>query len=310
MLILYAALYISIFLAIYKAIRFIREERITNEVLKTFENRNKRKKLLQEEKRINIGNTEEVGVINKFNIMFERTGITKRIPSLTSEIYIIITLIIAMLIGFTSKLFCGYWAINLLASLVSIFVMYFIIYYLSGIAYERVDSQIINFINYLDNFSTSSSDIVSIIENTTVYMEGTLKDYLTEFVMESKQGQGKRAFRNLQARIENVKFQQLLKNLEIASKHDANYKEVISEARIILKGYFKNKEKRKEVVRNGRVEIVILIALSSFIFYMMQTITPNLMVDLRTTYIGSLLILFFVFLVCLSIWVFIKIDRG
>ena len=133
---------------------------------------------------------------------------------------------------------------------------------------------------------------------------------MEKFVRESRHGKIKLAFQNLADKIENVKFQQLIKNLEIASRHEANYKEVVSESRIILKGYFKNKEKRKELIRNGRIELVMMLLISTLVLKMVTDITPNLANDIFTTTEGAIFVLIGIILIGACIWLFLRIDRG
>lgn len=307
---MYIMLFIALFIGIYEVIKGAFNKRTLNNIVDKIENRDKSREEIQELKRVKYGNIDESGFFNEFNLMYKRSGIKEKITFLTSEIYIGISIILSISLYFFSRLIYNYWAVNLLISLLFLVVMYSIVYYLSGYRFEKIDGQISNFINYFDNFASSSTDIITIIEDTSRYMDGVLKNYLVTFVVEAKQGNIKLAFRNLESKIENPKFQELLKNLEISSRHSAKYKTIINEGREIFKGYFKNKQNRKEKIKEGRTEIVILLVISAVIFNMLKSVTPNLIIDLKTTQVGNLFILIFVLLIAITTLTFIKIDRG
>lgn len=309
-IIIYLGLFLLAAINAYRIIKFWLDNKITKIVIDNFEESYDKRCSKSDKQKLVEGNIEETNILRSLDIMINRSGIREKYSFFTTEVFITLTIMIVISTYFLSKFINNYWGFNLLISMFAGLACYFSIYYLSGISYEKIDSQITNFINYLENFATTNVDIVTIIEKTAFYMEDPLKSYLEKFVTESRQGKIKLAFQNLADKIENVKFQQLIKNLEIASRHEANYKEVVSESRIILKGYFKNKEKRKELIRNGRIELAMMLLISTLVLKMVTDITPNLANDIFTTTEGAIFVVIGIVLIGACIWLFLRIDRG
>ena len=309
-IIIYLGLFLLAAINAYRIIKFWLDNKITKKVIDNFEESYDKRCSKSDKQKLVEGNIEETNILRSLDIMINRSGIREKYSFFTTEVFITLTIMIVISTYFLSKFINNYWGFNLLISMFAGLACYFSIYYLSGISYEKIDSQITNFINYLENFATTNVDIVTIIEKTAFYMEDPLKSYLEKFVTESRQGKIKLAFQNLADKIENVKFQQLIKNLEIASRHEANYKEVVSESRIILKGYFKNKEKRKELIRNGRIELAMMLLISTLVLKMVTDITPNLANDIFTTTEGAIFVVIGIVLIGACIWLFLRIDRG
>ncbi len=309
-IIIYLGLFLLAVINAYRIIKFWLDNKITKIVIDSFEESYDKRCSKSDKQKLVEGNIEETNILRSLDIMINRSGIREKYSFFTTEVFIALTIVIVVSTYFLSKFINNYWGFNLLIAMFAGLACYFSIYYLSGISYEKIDSQITNFINYLENFASTNVDIVTIIEKTSFYMEDPLKSYLEKFVTESRQGKIKLAFQNLVDKIENVKFQQLIKNLEIASRHEANYKEVVSESRIILKGYFKNKEKRKELIRNGRIELIMMLLISTLVLKMVADITPNLANDIFTTTEGAIFVVIGIILIGACIWLFLRIDRG
>ena len=186
---------------------------------------------------------------------------------------------------------------------------YIALYIASGLTYEKVDDGLLLFINHLENFSSTTDDVVTLFEKTLPYVKEPLKRYVEEFVNEAKSGDLKLAFRNFEKKVENKRFKSILNNLEIASRHEANYKDILGESRVILKGYFESKQRNKSIVQNGRAEILLVLLMAGVMIGVMSGITPNLLFDLQNTLAGNFIILYCVIVFIFIIWQFIAFDK-
>ncbi len=223
-----------------------------------FETNYQKRQELEEKIRREEGNVIKKGFIHHIDMMIERSRLRKKIPFLTTELYLVISVIVGLTCFILSKLFIQFWVINVLIGIIAVFGMYLVIYYSSGFNFEKIDDQIIiavfgmylviyyssgfNFekiddqiitlINDIENFSNVSNDIVTIFENVADYLDDPLDEYFMEFVQYSREtGDIEGAFKNIEGKLENEKLQNLFKNLEIASRNRANYKELMKEAR-------------------------------------------------------------------------------
>lgn len=297
---------ITLFTLIYFTFNILKEQNILKKILDSLDNKYQERKARRKDFRLKEGNTEKINLIQRLDLLIERSNLRNKIP-LNSEVYIVGTLIIAILGFFTSKKISEVWIFNLIVFICVLLSSYLIIYIYSNAIYEKVDNNLILFINVLQNFSSTTEDIVTIFEKTIPYIKEPLKTYVQEFVNDAKiNGNLKIAFESFQDKIENERFKNIIKNIEISSRHEANYDEVLIESRSILKGYFKHKEKKKAIKKNGNFEIGICLSMSFYMVRMITGILPNLLFDLQNSIMGNCIILYCVFVMLISILKFAK----
>lgn len=65
--------------------------------------------------------------------------------------------------------------------------------------------------------------------------------------------------RNLEDSIEHPFFKKLIRNLEISSRHNANYKDIITECRYQLDEAASNAKKLEKIYKDGRHDIILVI---------------------------------------------------
>lgn len=277
-----------------------------NKVQDKYEERQrKRKSILLLE-----GENESKTILEKADILIDRSGIKKIVPFITSEILIFFSVSIAF---FAAMLV--YKIFGLLVFAVPIFFIVILLIILSlqtvsKVTYDKIDSQVLLYINILENLAASNGDIVSIMEKAIVYIQEPLKEYTRQFVFECKKGVALDvAFKNFQDKIESKRLKQLLINLAVSSKYEANYKEILNKSRIIMKNYFVEKERRKKEVREGRIAIVSVLIIGGFLFKLVGGFTDNIFYELKTTTIGNLILGYNIFVVIFGIYKFITLDK-
>lgn len=304
-------LLLMIFRLIYSLIKNLRVKNSITKILNRSEiNSNNRKReyeILVEE----YGALEKLKFKHSIDIYLVRSGLKEKFTFLNAEIYFLITFILVG-VGFIISQIC---IKNIVISIgISILIglsSYLILYILTGITYEKIDNQIMIFLNILDNFATSTDDIVSIFQQTSSYVKYPLNKYCDEFVAESRTtGNIKIAFNNLENKIENTKLKDIIKNLEISSRNDANYKQILDKSKDIMKGYFENKEVTKSMKRTGQLEIVICLVMGLIIVFMMKGMIPNLLSNLFNSPIGNMIIAYWLVVVIVCLWSFISLQKN
>lgn len=299
---------------IYNTIKYIQNSKaIEKSVVKVFsatENSYKTRKATEEAKRLEDGNQEKQSFIYKLDLMIERSGLRKKIPFLNTEMYIGLTFAIAVFGYILATLISGVWLLGVVIVMLTVIISYGIIYVLSGIAYEKVDKTILTFVNILENYSGTNDDIVSILGKTYPYLDNPLRDHVEDFYNEvNSSGDTTRAFRNLETKIENERFKEIIRNLEICSRHEANYQEIIKDTRETLMDYLESKQKRKAIINQGRIEILMSIGLCSVMVFMFTGFTPNLFNVLLNTIIGNAILLYCIIILGICLWTIISFDK-
>lgn len=304
------ALLLTVMAFSYHLYKFLYRKNVIEKMVNDFETNYQKRQELEEKIRREEGNVIKKGFIHHIDMMIERSRLRKKIPFLTTELYLVISIIVGLACFILSKLFIQFWVINVLISILSVFGMYLVIYYSSGFNFEKIDDQIITLINDIENFSNVSNDIVTIFENVADYLDDPLDEYFMEFVQYSREtGDIEGAFKNIEGKLENEKLQNLFKNLEIASRNRANYKELMKEARSIFSGYFDSKTKRKILISNGRAGIFTLLIVGIGMLYFVGLFIEGFTAYIINTFFGNVLMFLGIILFLYALWNFINIDR-
>lgn len=302
-------LFLALFCVIYFTFLHFREKKILNKALMITEKRYLNRKEISEKVFLEKGNIDDPTFFEKIDMLIERSGIRSYVSFFNTELLLLSMIIFSIVGFFVSKAIYDFWVINLGVAVLVGLICYIALYIASGITFEKVDDGLLLFINHLENFSSTTDDIVTLFEKTLPYVKEPLKRYVEEFVNEAKSGDLKLAFRNFEKKVENKRFKSILNNLEIASRHEANYKDILGESRVILKGYFESKQRNKSIVQNGRAEILLVLLMSAVMIGVMGGITPNLLFDLQNTLAGNFIILYCVIIFIFIIWQFIAFDK-
>jgi len=153
----------------------------------------------------------------------------------------------------------------------------------------------------INNLETNDN-IVEIFRKSIPFLQGSLRRYCEEFVIETRNIGIHEGFNNLKGKVHSKRLKLLIKNLYISSKHEADFDKILNKSKSIFANYFKLKEKRKGKVRNGRNTIIVLIGLAILVIKMIEGFTNNLVSSLLTTNSGQLIILYFVVLINFTIY--------
>lgn len=286
------------------------EESIDKVYMKTVNNERER---IKKEQRIRyeLGNHEKKGLFYQMDKMILQSNIRAYLPFMNTEFFLATVLGTSFLFASTVDAVTREFLYGLMAFVLWGMICFLIIYVMAGINYKKTEENITNFVNLLQNYSKTTDDINFIFSNIANYVDEPLKTALQETNTEIKStGNLCTALENLQKKIEHEKFVEIIRNIEICSRYTANYAEIIDESRNSLRMYIKNKKERKEIIANGRIEILIIMLCSILVLYMMNGFTEtNIIALLTSNIIGKMLILYMFIVLCVSIYTMFSIDK-
>ena len=273
---------------------------------KVYEDRIKKKELIL----LYEGTIEKKTFIDKIDDIIENSAIRITLPFLTSEVFLCITVLLSVIITFIFNVFIfRFFIFDLLIFIAALFVPYLILKQITKIIYNQIDNQILGWINTISNLCISNNDIVTIIDKASQYMKTPLKQYSETFVFEARQGFSiKQAFKNFEDKVENRRLKQIIRNLSVCSKHDADYKKTIDKSRIVLKSYFVEKERRKKDLREGRKDICITIGMGIGLFLLVLSFQESFANNLFGTLPGNLILGFNICILFFSVFKMISLD--
>ena len=153
---IYLILISSLFFTIYnlitktklkKIIKFIVEKSTINEKERSIEY----EKLYEE-----FGILEKVNLKRKIDIYLIRSGLKEKFLFINADIFILISILVSVVTFIITMLITRVFIISVGIALIMFLLFMLYIYILNGITYEKIDNQLILFLNLLENFSTKS----------------------------------------------------------------------------------------------------------------------------------------------------------
>jgi len=307
--------FLAVLVFVHYFLKYFRESRIisgsVNKIYGKAEEKYHERLQEKEAKRLEEGNIKDASFLNRLDFLIERSHIKHVIPFLNTEVYILF--IIGSLAGGLAlgTFVLGFWIYGLVLALSLIVTTYGVMYIKAGRNYDKIDNEMLTMLNIMENYSGSTDDILNIIGGTYGYLKEPLRSYLEEFYTEtSVTGDKGAAFQKLEVRIENDRLRDTIRNLEICSRHDANYREVIEDSKRSLKEYLRAKEKRKAITTNGRIEIALTVAMSIGTVIAFDGMMGGVVNSLMSSFIGNILLVISVVVIAVAAINAISIDKG
>lgn len=308
------ALLLGLTLFVYYLIDYIRSNRaIEKSFAKLYSNTEEKYSKRKDEKErfyLEEGNKSKESFFYGFDLLIERSGLRKKYSFLTTEIYIGLTVVLSVIGYILGSIFGG----MILGAIVITFIVvisYGVLYIKAGTTYEKIDEETIPFINLLENYAGSDSDIVNIMGHVYPYLNDPLKSYIESFYIEATaSGDYQKTFMNLENKIESVRLKSIIRNIEICSRHEANYEVIIKDERRSLRNYSKAKEKRKQIIRKGRNDIISCLAMGGILIMMISSFAPTLFGNLINTTVGNMILLYCIIVLGMCAYNFIAFDKG
>ncbi len=263
-------------------------------------------------KRFVEGNQEKINFLYRLDLLLLQSNCKRIFPFVNSEIFLIIMLSLSALGFVIADILSQSYILGIICSLFIILLFYLVLYIISGIHYKRTENEILTFINLLENYSKTSDDLISIFGRLFYYLEEPLKSAVEDCYIEGRStGDLSFALSNLSNRIEHQKFKEVIRNLEICARHEANYGEIVNDSRGLLRDFIASQKERKAIIQNGRIEILIIMACSIIMVGMLNGFMERgLWQVLLQTLLGNFIILYCVAVLCACVITMVKFDKN
>lgn len=313
---LFAFLFICIFSTIFTLLMLARKNKAlikaSNELTKAL-NKNEQKRSKEQLENVLIeGENENQSIFYKLDVLIIQSGLKKSIPFLNSESFLIFTIFFGLIASIIAQKMLKAYLISVIVFVVFCAFSYMIIYIIAGKKFIQTEQCIMQFANLLDNYSKTSDDIVDIFGKISYYIDEPLKTAIIECHTEAiNTGDISTSFRNLSTKIEHPKFKEIIRNLEICRKHEANYGTIVKDIRYNLKEYLKSKEERKAEEQTARISMAIMTLFGIIILYIVNGFVSEgtVLTILMSSFLGQCIILYFIILFLIVLFNIIKVDK-
>lgn len=242
------------------------------------------------------------------------SGIKEKFRWMTTELYIVIVLLTAAL-GTIMATAIGGFIIGLIVAFAIVCIFKLAISIMNSRRERKIEEQMLQFMNIIENFSRTSDDIIDILEKTARYIDDPLSSHIRDAVHEARgTGDSELALQDLQDNVKNKYFKVLIRNLDTTSKLENNYADIIEDCRNVFHSYIKSQKEKRSIRKNGVVEIIAMIIIGFLCTYMVGQMTPDgniLYTLLHSGVLGIavLWILIISLIICLYIMIF-KVIRS
>lgn len=198
-------------------------------------------------------------VIEKPSRRFTYSGLGRKIPGLTVEIWLVLLLASAAAIYFAVNLLTESVWKGLMSSGVFLSVIYMLQTAMAWKNYRVVEENLLKLFNMIGNFGMVSGEITSVFLQVSRYMPYPLGDALEECYYDAQtSGDISAALYALSAKIEHPKFKEAIRNIEVSTNYTDNYRGVIDTSRKVFMDEQRARRERKAIASASFVNMFII----------------------------------------------------
>lgn len=139
---------------------------------------------------------------------------------------------------------------------------------------RRTERNLMKLLDFLGNYSVTAGEITGIFHQVSRYMEEPVKSALDFCCYEAATtGDAEMALRLMAERIEHPKFKELARNMEISVRYSTDFSALVESSRRSLREYLKVAQERRGMVREALIHLVLLMAMSAVVLFMVEKLT-------------------------------------
>lgn len=203
------------------------------------------------------------------------SGIKEKIKWMTTELYLIIVMIITAITTTVVAVNINVWY-GLVAGVAVVVLFKLALMLMVNSRNKRTEAIMLQFMNIVDNFSKTSDDLINILEKSSKYIDEPLSSQIYDAVIEAKNtGDTLLALQELQEKVKNKHFKVLIRNLEISSRFETNYSDIIEDCRDIFHNYIRTEKEKRSLRINGILEIFAMLACGAFCITILGELTEE-----------------------------------
>lgn len=276
-----AAIFLALVVVSSLTVWELKRNHILNELQGSLQVKAARRREAEEKRMLSDEGGKEKSLFYRLDLALFQSGIQKKIPFMTSEMFALLAASMIVGVFIMLLLIKGSFVIALSAASMVLFASYMVLELRLVYNTDKIEEDILKFANLLDNYSKSSDDIVAIMDYTWAYLSEPLKSAVRSCCNECRiSGDITTAFRRLEFSIRHKMFGELVRNLELCSRYNANYSAVVRKNKEVIKSYLAEKEIRMHMANSSRANILILYVAAAIVLKMMQGICEESLLGL------------------------------
>lgn len=251
--------------------------------------------------------------LSKIDEELAYTGLKVKFRWLSTELFVIASVILALFVTTVVMIFGGVVA-GLVAGVLTIFIIRLAIIILVNIRNSQTELIMLQLMNIMMNLSKSSDSLINVLERSSRYIDEPLSSQIYSAVVEARNTSDSfEALKTLQDNVKNKHFKMLIRNLEISSRYESNYADIINDCSVIFHAYIKSEKEKRNIRSDGAIQIVTMVVVGIMAITSMSAITDSgdITQVLMATTIGKAIGIYSIFSIVASIYILVfKVLRG
>lgn len=252
------------------------------------------------------------GFWEKWIKLYTYSRIDKIFTFLTPELWLAIIIVFGLFVFLISLIFIKDFLLNVILGIVAAGLLIFFEMMLSMNNYQKVDKDLIQFLNMLGSYSLTAQEVTATFRKVARFMNDPLRTVLIECYEEARtSGKPEEALNNMTTKIEHPQFHEIIKNLEIAINYDADFTTVVKSNRQILQNYMSSKQERKALASDGMVNMFVMaLALIGCVYFMGQLLGIDIWAELFGSLIGQIALIIEVVCFLAMFWKIYTVNKS
>ena len=223
--------------------------------------KNETKSALERRKRLKE-RTEEEGLVARLDRALTYSRIKMRYPRMTAEKFIAGLSVASALILIVTGITAGF-AASLITCGVFLSLVYICIRCLEISALKKTGDDLPRLLDLLGSFAVSGAVYSNIFGQISIYMNEPLRSVFDECEAEGRMsGDISMALLSMADKIEHPQFKQLIRNMEITSRHGEDITGLVNSTRRSLRDYIREASLRKTMLRESAINMILLLVMS------------------------------------------------
>lgn len=256
------------------------------------------------------GSQEKERLFYRLDLLLNQSGIKRIFPVFSTE-YLVLISVVAGVVGLAVGEVVGGLAVGIVAAAIAGLAPYVVIKIKADMNYKKTEEQIIHFLNMVENYTKTQDNIITIFGKIYPFLEEPLATAVRECYMEATNtGNMSMAFRRLETKVVHEKFSEILRNLELCSRYEANYQAVVSTSRDIMSNYIKSRKKIKTIVDNAKIDFAMIILSTVILLGLIDSFVENgSIIDILTSGAGLIISSYMIFVIAYGMVSMITLTR-
>ena len=223
--------------------------------------KNETKSALERRKRLKE-RTEEEGLVARLDRALTYSCIKMRYPRMTAEKFIAGLSVASALVLIVTGITAGF-AASLITCGVFLSLVYICIRCLEISALKKTGDDLPRLLDLLGSFAVSGAVYSNIFGQISIYMNEPLRSVFEECEAEGRMsGDISMALLSMADKIEHPQFKQLIRNMEITSRHGEDITGLVNSTRRSLRDYIREASLRKTMLRESAINMILLLVMS------------------------------------------------